>query len=141
MTQKYKPGILKQIFFSAGVVWPHRQLGQAKKGECEAAARSLQALVNYHLLYQHWWRNSTHLPASHSTPAVEQTEVNGGGGASESEVLDFDASVLLSEHHAAYQETQQEVKDVQERLAAIMLQHSRASAGQADDDGAPAVEW
>lgn len=122
---------------------PHHQLGQEQEGESEAAAQSLQALVNYHRLYQHWWRNSAHLPASHSRPAVEQTEVNGEGGVSESEVLDFDASVLLCELHAAHQETQREVKDVQERLAAIMVQHSRAGAGPgpAEGDGAPAGEW
>lgn len=130
---------MRQNYLSAGVVWPHRQFGQ-EEGESEAAARSLQALVNYHRLYQHWWTNSAHLPASHSRPAVEQTEVNGRGGACSPEVLDFDASVLLSELHATHQETQREVKDVQERLAAIMLQHSRAGTGQAEDDSASAGE-
>lgn len=132
--------LLKQNFPLAGVVGPHRESEQEEDGESEAAARSLQALVNYHRLYQHWWRNSAPLPASHSRPAAEQTEVNGGGGSSESEVLDFDGSVLLSEIHAAHQETQREVKDVQERLAAIMLQHSRAGAGQAEEGNAPAGE-
>lgn len=66
--------------------------------------------------------------------------MNAGGGTSDSEVLGFDASVLLSELHATYQEIQRDVKNVQERLAAIMLQHSRASAGQAEGDGAPAAE-
>lgn len=64
----------------------------------------------------------------------------GGGGASEPDVLDFDVSLLLSELHATHQETQWEVKDVQERLAAIMLQHSRVGGGQAEEDGAPAGE-
>lgn len=66
--------------------------------------------------------------------------MNGEGSASDSEVLNFDASVLLSELHATHQETQRQVKDVQERLAAIMLQHGRASARQAEDDSAPAAE-
>lgn len=66
--------------------------------------------------------------------------MNGGGGASESDVLDFDVSLLLSELHATHQGTQWAVKDVQERLAAIMLQHSRVGGGQAEEDGAPAGE-
>lgn len=131
---------MKQNFLSAGVVWPQHQFGPEEEGESEAAARSLQALVNYHRLYQHWWRNSAHLPISHARPAAEKTEVNGGGGASQSEILDFDACVLLSELHAAHQEIQREVTDVQERLAAIMLQHNQANAGQAQDDGTLAGE-
>lgn len=67
--------------------------------------------------------------------------MNGGGRASElPDVLDFDVSLLLSELHAAHQETQREVKDVQERLAAIMRQHSRAVGEWAEEDGVPAGE-
>lgn len=119
---------------------PHHLEGHQEEGESDGAARSLQALVTYHRLYQHWWKKSALFPAFYSRPAAEQTEVNGGNGTSESAVLDFDASVLLSELHAKHQETQREVKDVQEQLAAIMLQHSRVSVGQAEDDGSPAAE-
>jgi len=44
--------------------------------------------------------------------------------------LDSEASPLLSEPHAACQATQRSVRDIQERLAAMVLQHSRAQAGQ-----------
>lgn len=131
---------LCSLMFPDGVVGSQRHSEGREEEEAEAAAQSLQALVNYHRLYQRWWRNSGHLPASDSRPAAEQTEVNGGGGASEPDVLDFDVSLLLSELHATHQETQWEVKDVQERLAAIMQQHSRVGGGQAEEDGAPAGE-
>lgn len=52
-----------------------------------------------------------------------------------SEELDFDASLLLSELHAAYQDTQRSMRDVQDRLAALVLQHSRSQGGQLDSDG------
>lgn len=63
--------------------------------------------------------------------------VNGGGvSVSEESVccdkLDFDASVLLSEHHAACQATQRSVREIQERLATMVLKHSRAQGGQLD---------
>uniref|UniRef100_A0A8C9WXC8 Gem nuclear organelle associated protein 5 n=1 Tax=Sander lucioperca TaxID=283035 RepID=A0A8C9WXC8_SANLU len=96
--------------------------------EAKAAADSLQAFVHYHRLYQHWWTHSAQI----------QT-VNGGVSEPEGSVcpatgsfgeLDFDASVLLSEHHAACQATQRSVREIQERLAAMVLQHSRAQGGQ-----------
>ncbi|XP_051793903.1 gem-associated protein 5 isoform X2 [Acanthochromis polyacanthus] len=46
--------------------------------------------------------------------------------------LDFDASLLLSERHAACQASQRAVKEVQERLSIMMLQHSRAQGGHPD---------
>lgn len=46
--------------------------------------------------------------------------------------LDFDASLLLSEPHAAAQATQRSVKDIQERLAVMVMRHSRAQGSQPD---------
>lgn len=50
--------------------------------------------------------------------------------------LDFDASLLLSERHAACQATQRSVRDIQERLAAMVRLHSRAQpdSGEKTDD-------
>lgn len=113
---------MKCYFLSLGVIGaPHYTEEDA---EAEAAARSLQALVNYHRLYELWWRDPAHLSATNSSP---ETETN--GGATQSDALDFDASLLLSEPHAACQATQREVRDVQERLSALMQQHSRANGG------------
>lgn len=65
--------------------------------------------------------------------------VNGGVSESEESVcpattrfdkLGFDASLLLSELHAACQATQRSMRELQERLAAMVLQHSRAQGGQ-----------
>lgn len=120
--------------------------------EAKAAARSLQAFVHYHRLYEHWWSNPAQiqsrslLPAEDSSPAdgVKIKVVNGGLPESEesvcpvtgrSEELDFDASLLLSELHADYQDTQRSVRDIQDRLAALVLQHSRSQGGQLDSDG------
>uniref|UniRef100_A0A7N8WQZ1 Gem (nuclear organelle) associated protein 5 n=1 Tax=Mastacembelus armatus TaxID=205130 RepID=A0A7N8WQZ1_9TELE len=74
----------------------------------------LQAFVLYHRLYELWWSNSKVCPP-----------LRLGN-------LDFDASLLLSEPHAACQATQRSVTEVQERLAAMVLQHSRAQGGQLD---------
>lgn len=117
---------MKRYCLSPGVVGaPHHTEDDA---EAEAAARSLQVLVDYHRLYELWWRNPAHLSATNSSP---ETQTN--GGASQSGSLDFDASLLLSEPHAACQATQREVKDIQERLSALMLQHSRANGGHLED--------
>lgn len=114
---------MKRYFLSPGVIGASHHAEE--DAEAEAAARSLQALVNYHRLYELWWRDPAHLSAANSS---EETETN--GGASQSDALDFDASLLLSEPHAACQATQWEVSDVQQRLSALMLQHSRANGGQ-----------
>lgn len=67
--------------------------------------------------------------------------VNGGVSESEGSVspvtgrsdqLDFDASLLLSERHAACQAAQRSARDIQERLAAMVRLHSRAQGGQLD---------
>uniref|UniRef100_A0A8C9WZ94 Gem nuclear organelle associated protein 5 n=1 Tax=Sander lucioperca TaxID=283035 RepID=A0A8C9WZ94_SANLU len=117
------------------------------EGEAKAAADSLQAFVHYHRLYQHWWTHSAQiqsrvpLSAADSSPGdgAKDGAVNGGVSEPEGSVcpatgsfgeLDFDASVLLSEHHAACQATQRSVREIQERLAAMVLQHSRAQGGQ-----------
>ncbi|KAF7655287.1 hypothetical protein LDENG_00058260 [Lucifuga dentata] len=46
--------------------------------------------------------------------------------------MDFDGSLLLSEAQAAFQATQRSMTQIQERLAAMVLQHSRAQGSQAD---------
>ncbi|KAI3373888.1 hypothetical protein L3Q82_022456, partial [Scortum barcoo] len=115
--------------------------------EAKAAAKSLQAFVCYHHLYKLWWssslqiRSRSSLPAADCSPEDEPKDkvVNGGVSEAEESVcpatrasdkLDFDASLLLSEGHAAYQAAQRTVREIQERLSAIVLQHSRAQGGQ-----------
>ncbi|XP_070699947.1 gem-associated protein 5 [Pempheris klunzingeri] len=119
--------------------------------EAKAAANSLQAFVLYHLLYQRWWSKTTQIqnrffhPAPSSSPGESMRDkvVNGGAPESEDSVcpatrgcdkLDFNASLLLSEPHAASQATQRSIREIQERLAAMVLQHSRAQGGQHDGE-------
>lgn len=117
-----------------------------KEEEAKAAATSLQAFINYQHLYEHWWRSSTRITngsAADSSPADELKDKVMNGGISESEEsvcpatrrcdkLDFDASLLLSERHAACQAVQRSVREVQERLAAMVVQHGRAQEGKPD---------
>lgn len=110
--------------------------------EAKAAARSLQAFVHYHHLYERWWSNSAQIQSrADSSPAddVKDKVVNGESEeplicpvTKRSEKPDFDASLLLSGPHAAYQATQRSVKGVQERLSAMMLQHGRVQGGRLD---------
>lgn len=120
--------------------------------EAKAAAISLQAFVCYHRLYKCWWRNSADnqdvqdrlsLSAADSCPADEAKDEAVNGGLSESgenvcpptrrpDKLDFDVSLLLSEPHAACQAMQRSVREIQERLATMVLQHSRAQREQLD---------
>ncbi|KAM8900481.1 gem-associated protein 5 isoform 2-T2 [Spinachia spinachia] len=90
--------------------------------EAAAAATSLQAFVYYHRLYEHWWSDSTQVPAADG-PEDTAEEPRPLGE------LDPVASALLSERHAACQAAQRSVAEVQARLAAIVLKHSRAQAG------------
>uniref|UniRef100_A0A671TZD5 Gem nuclear organelle associated protein 5 n=1 Tax=Sparus aurata TaxID=8175 RepID=A0A671TZD5_SPAAU len=117
-----------------------------KEEEAKAAATSLQAFINYQHLYEHWWRSATRITngsAAVSSPADELKDKVMNGGISESEEsvcpatrrcdkLDFDASLLLSEPHAACQAVQRSVREVQERLAAMVLQHGRAQEEKPD---------
>lgn len=121
------------IFLSSGEVVALHQAEQ----EAEAAASCLQAFVHYHRLYKLWWSSSA-LPAADSGAAGQ---VNGAAPDSEGPVpprtmtcdeLHFDASLLLSEHHAAHQAAQRSVEEVQERLAALVRKHSRAQDGRGD---------
>ncbi|XP_051257199.1 gem-associated protein 5 [Dicentrarchus labrax] len=114
--------------------------------EAKAAADSLQAFVHYQHLYEHWWSNAIQIQngcsrsAVDSSPGDEVKDKVVNGGVSEEGVcpatrldkLDFDASLLLSEQHAACQATQRSVIEIQERLAAMVLQHSRAQGPQLD---------
>ncbi|XP_070839743.1 gem-associated protein 5 [Chaetodon trifascialis] len=113
--------------------------------EAKAAASSLQTFIHYQRLYEHWWSLSTQIQNraadSNPTDEVKDKMVNGGASESEESVcpatrrsdkLDFDASLLLSERHAACQAVQRSVREIQERLAAMVLQHSRAQGGQLD---------
>lgn len=95
--------------------------------EAEAAAGGLQALVSYHRLYQLWW---TRPADSSGQEQPEDTLVDGGATEPPGPAqLDFD--VLLSEQHADYQAAQRSVKEVQEKLSTMVLQHSRAQGGPA----------
>ncbi|XP_060912095.1 gem-associated protein 5 [Labrus mixtus] len=116
---------------------------EEEEEEVKAAANSLQAFVTYHRLYEHWWKNSTRVQNGVS-PSDEPTDrVVNGGGVSESrerenaacstttrtfDKLDLDASSLLSEPHAVCQAAQRSLGGIQERLAAMVLQHSRAQS-------------
>lgn len=118
--------------------------------ETKAAAVSLQSFVYYHRLYERWWSNSDNkqevgggvsLSAADSRPADEVKEevVNGGlsgsgenvcSGTRRSDELDFDASLLLCERHAACQAAQRSIREIQERLASMVLHHGKAQGGQ-----------
>uniref|UniRef100_A0AAQ5X517 Anaphase-promoting complex subunit 4 WD40 domain-containing protein n=1 Tax=Amphiprion ocellaris TaxID=80972 RepID=A0AAQ5X517_AMPOC len=120
--------------------------------EAKAAAGSLQALVCYHRLYEFWWKNSASSQEIHNGLSCPEDEaedrVMNGGPSREKlhpatgrlDILDFDASLLLSEPHAACQASQRAVKEVQEHLNNMVLQHSQGQGGQLDagekqDDG------
>ncbi|GAA6225078.1 gem-associated protein 5 [Lates japonicus] len=114
--------------------------------EAKAAANSLQAFVHYHRLYECWWSISARnqrihngLSVSAAGDEVKDRVMNRGISESGESVcpptrrldkLDLDASLLLSESHAACQATQRSIREIQERLAAMVLQHSRAPGGQ-----------
>uniref|UniRef100_A0A3Q1JWM0 Uncharacterized protein n=1 Tax=Anabas testudineus TaxID=64144 RepID=A0A3Q1JWM0_ANATE len=117
--------------------------------DAKAAAISLQAFVYYNRLYERWWNNSpedgSSLSAANSRPTDEVNDEAVNGGSSESgenvfspevcpprrlEKWDFDVSLLLSETHAACQAMQRSIREIQERLATMVLQHSRAQGGQ-----------
>ncbi|XP_068456431.1 gem-associated protein 5 [Clinocottus analis] len=104
--------------------------------EPEAAAQSLQAFVHYHRLYEHWWSDSVRIQSGVPLPASGDVEAVNGDASDESagpagrDELDFDASALLSERHAACQAAQRSMGEIQERLAAMVLKHSRAQGGQ-----------
>uniref|UniRef100_A0A3Q0RWZ4 Gem nuclear organelle associated protein 5 n=1 Tax=Amphilophus citrinellus TaxID=61819 RepID=A0A3Q0RWZ4_AMPCI len=85
--------------------------------EAKAAASSLQAFVHYYHLYECWWKTSTSCPV---------------GG--KFDKLDFDASLLLSESHAACQATQRSVREIQQKLGAMVLQHSQTQGGSGDQE-------
>ncbi|XP_040929797.1 gem-associated protein 5 isoform X2 [Betta splendens] len=110
--------------------------------DAKAAAISLQAFVSYHRLYERWWSSAE---ASHgfslSAEEAKTEAVNGGLVESGANVhpqsrrldeLDFDVTLLLSEPHASCQATQRTVGEIQEQLAAMVLQHSRTQREQLD---------
>lgn len=118
--------------------WRHSVLSSGDVGrpdqtepEPEAAARSLQALVSYHQLYRLWWRHSAD---GSSQDKVEDKLPNGSAdepcGTPGPAALDFD--VLLSEQHAVYQAAQKTVREVQEKLSTMVLQHNRGRGSQPD---------
>ncbi|XP_012728852.2 gem-associated protein 5 isoform X1 [Fundulus heteroclitus] len=123
----------------------------------EAEASSLQALVCYHRLYECWWRDSAVQNGSCSEDELADRAPPAGTleleesvrpTSSRSKEVDFEPSVLLSEPHAACQAAQRSVREIQERLAAMVLQHSQVQEGQLDSGDkqdssllpAPAVE-
>lgn len=57
-----------------------------------------------------------------------------------SDELGFDASVLLSEPHAVCQDAQRAVRELQERLALMVQQHSRAQSQHGDENTHAAEE-
>ncbi|CAF97287.1 unnamed protein product, partial [Tetraodon nigroviridis] len=105
------------------LLFPDGDVGGADQAEAEAAARSLQAFVSYHRLYQLWWGESEsgssqdRLVNGNAAEPCETSRIKARG-------LDFD--VLFSEQHAHFQAAQRSVREVQEKLSAMVLQHSRA---------------
>ncbi|XP_074527898.1 gem-associated protein 5 [Halichoeres trimaculatus] len=109
--------------------------------ESKAAAGSLQASVSYHLLYKLWWSSSSSSTQNSSPCSADSSpggELTNGVSESEERVsstrrsgeLDFDVSVLLSEPHAVCQAAQRSMREVQERLSAMVLRHNRAQGAQ-----------
>ncbi|XP_024865472.1 gem-associated protein 5 isoform X2 [Kryptolebias marmoratus] len=99
--------------------------------EAKAAAGCLQAFVCYHRLYERWWRGSAGgRDVQNGLPPAAGDEPT--RGPSESEDGSFDASVLLSEPHAVCQAAQRSVRQIQERLAAMVLQHSWSQGDKQD---------
>ncbi|XP_008274681.1 gem-associated protein 5 [Stegastes partitus] len=121
--------------------------------EAKAAAGSLQALVSYHRLYEFWWNSAgghnTHNGLSRPEDELKDS-VEDGGPSEGAEKLhpatgrfdepEFDPSLLLSEPHAACQASQRAMKEIQERLGAMVLQHSRAQGGRPDDGEVPDIQ-
>ncbi|CAK6979066.1 gem-associated protein 5 [Scomber scombrus] len=120
--------------------------GEKEKGEEEAAADSLQAFVLQHRLYERWWSLSADTQRVPNGDEAKEDEAENGASSSSSssssssgrsvdDKLDFDASPLLSERHAACQAAQRSVREIQERLSSMVLQHSsRAQGEQLDAD-------
>ncbi|XP_077361495.1 gem-associated protein 5 [Festucalex cinctus] len=106
--------------------------------EAQAAADNLRAWAAYHGMYEWWWGRR---PADdvisnglHGSPE-EGTEKFGE--------LDFDASSLLSDAHAACQAERRAAEEVRERLAAMVARHGRnmaASGEQTAEAGQQPVE-
>ncbi|AWO99551.1 putative gem-associated protein 5 [Scophthalmus maximus] len=97
--------------------------------EDQAAADSLQAFVSYHRLYERWWRNDA------GDRPVQNGLTNGGSSESgesvrRSDALDFDASLLLSERYAACQAKQRAVREIQERLTAMVTLHGQTQGAE-----------
>ncbi|MEQ2203538.1 hypothetical protein XENOCAPTIV_000394, partial [Xenoophorus captivus] len=119
----------------------HSKTLQQSKAEAEAS--SLQAFVCYHRLYECWWRDSAVQTGTGScredklndealTAGTLELEERVYPTSGTSKELDFEPSVLLSEPHAAFQATQKSVREIQERLSAMVLQHSQVQVGQLD---------
>uniref|UniRef100_A0A1A8M009 Gem (Nuclear organelle) associated protein 5 n=1 Tax=Nothobranchius pienaari TaxID=704102 RepID=A0A1A8M009_9TELE len=95
-----------------------------------AAASSLQAMVSYHRLYRFWWRDSAgRQDVQNGLPSDQPEDQLENPG---SEELDFDVSVLLSEPHAISQAAHRSVKEIQDQLAAMVLQHNRVLGSPLD---------
>ncbi|KAM7374027.1 hypothetical protein PAMP_006704 [Pampus punctatissimus] len=95
----------------------------------KAAADSLQAFVHHHRLLERWWSRSDNQEVQNG---LSSSAADSSLGDEVKDKLDLDASLLLSEPHAACQATQRSVSEIQERLAAMVLQHGRAQGGQLD---------
>uniref|UniRef100_A0A667Y1U1 Gem nuclear organelle associated protein 5 n=1 Tax=Myripristis murdjan TaxID=586833 RepID=A0A667Y1U1_9TELE len=138
--------ILHAFFFFTGLMFlrsvcsrKYPKILRHTEEQAKAAANSLQAFVHYYLLYERWWELSS--PSKENE--VKDKVVNGGSSEPEvgvcpatqtcvNEKINFDASVLLSEDHAACQAIRRSVAEIQERLAAMVAQHS--SGQQLDPD-------
>ncbi|KAJ4930287.1 hypothetical protein JOQ06_019292 [Pogonophryne albipinna] len=101
----------------------HPKVLQYAEEEAKAAADSLEAFVHYHRLYQHWWSNPTQIQSRWESVSPESRTFDD---------LVLAAYGLLSERHAACQASQRSVREIQERIAALVLRHSRAQVGQLD---------
>uniref|UniRef100_A0A8C3S157 Gem-associated protein 5 n=1 Tax=Chelydra serpentina TaxID=8475 RepID=A0A8C3S157_CHESE len=103
-----------------------------------AAYRSLEGFVAYGLLYDLWWNLPKDLLVS--LPAVadhnSRTESNTTASLSDSGERQLKLNgykMLLSEVHAALQNTQKDVSEVQQTLADMIRQHQRSNLQESEN--------
>lgn len=101
----------------------HRDVGE----EARTEADTLRAWAAYHRLYELWWRRAADDIISnglHAEGCPEEAET--------SDEMDFDASSLLSDAHAAWQAERRATEEAQQRLAAMVAQHGRNVAANGE---------
>ncbi|XP_051902291.1 gem-associated protein 5 [Hippocampus zosterae] len=111
------------LILAAALTEVHRDVGE----EARAEGDTLRAWAAYHRLYELWWRCAADDVISnglHAEGCPEEAKTSGE--------LDFDASLLLSDAHAAWQAERRAMEGVQQRLAAMVAQHGRNMAANGE---------